>query len=185
MRKAHRQIRWCLHHETATPPISEVTEIVNDSLTHHTTKFTVEQAILKANNAKYRQTNNTPPMTTLLPILGLFGTTPAAKQILQGNFNIPHHLDKYTKKLLTELAIPSHMISKPKISLKFQTQDYINGWSKMNEKTTSGISQVHFGHHLACSKHFSNASFETLMCELPYRTGYSQPLPILHQCHAV
>ena len=112
-------------------------------------------------------------MTTLLPILGLFGTTPAAKQILQGNFNIPHHLDKYTKKLLTELAIPSHMISKPKISLKFQTQDYINGWSKMNEKTTSGISQVHFGHHLACSKNFSNASFETLMCELPYRTGYS------------
>ena len=173
MRRAHRQIRWCLHHDTLTAPITEVTAISNNTTTRHTTKFTVEQAILKANNNKYRQTNDTPPMTTLLPILGHFGISPASQQILQGTFSMPGHLDIYTKKLLTELAIPPHMRSTPPINTHFNTKDYIDGWSKMNERTTSGISKIHFGHHLACAKHDHNASFEAQMCAIPYRTGYS------------
>ena len=173
MRKAYRQIRWCLHHESYTGPITEVTEIVNNTTIHHLNKFSVEQAILKANNRKYRQTNDTPPMTSLLPILGPFGTSTAAQQILQGTFQIPPHIDNYSKKLLTQLAIPTHIKSIPKINTRLNTQDYIEGWSKMNENTTSGISNIHFGHHLACSKHSQNATFEAQMCELPYRTGFS------------
>ena len=43
----------------------------------------------------------------------------------------------------------------------------------MREQTTSGLSRIHFGHHLACAKHPTNASFEANMLAIPYQTGYS------------
>ena len=66
-------------------------------------------------------------MTTLLPILGRYGTTQAATQMLQGQFTPPPHLDYYTKKLLREFAIPPRLHSTPKISLHFNANDYITG----------------------------------------------------------
>ena len=60
MRRAFRQIKWCLHHGNTTPPITEVTEIINNTTHSHNDKYTVETAILKANDRKYRQTNDTP-----------------------------------------------------------------------------------------------------------------------------
>ena len=173
MRRAHRQIKWCLHKDDSTPPITEVTEIQNNITAHHSDKCTVETAIITANNRKYRQTNDTPPMTTLLPILGTFATTPQATQILQGTFQPPSHIDHYTTKLLKELQMPPHIRSIPPINISFTTSDYIQGWQKMNERTTSGLSKIHFGHHLACSKHPHNAFFEARMSSIPYKTGYS------------
>ena len=173
IRTAHRQIRWCLHQDSITPPITTVTEVSNNNIIHHTNQLTVEQAIRKANEKKYRQTNDTPPMTTLLPILGFLSDTPEAKQILQGSYQPPDYLDIYSKKLLKEFAIPNHLQNTPGIDISYSTQDYITGWSKMREKTTSGLSNIHFGHHLACSKHFSNAQFESHMSAIPYQTGYS------------
>ena len=173
LRRAHKQIRWCLHHESSTPPITTVTEISHNTTIHHHNKLTVEKAILTANDKKYRQTNDTPPMTSLLPILGFLGVTPAATQILKGTYQPPNTLDIYTKKLLKEFAIPPHLHNTPGIDISFSPQDYTNGWSKMKEKTTSGMSNIHFGHHLACSKHLHNATFESQMCAIPYQTGYS------------
>ena len=173
LKRAHRQIRWCLHQESTTPPITNVTEISNNTTIHHHNKLTVENAILNANDNKYRQTNDTPPMTSLQPILGFLGTTPAAHQILKGTYIPPNTLDIYTKKLLKEFAIPPRLHNTNGIDISFSTQDYVNGWSKMKEKTTSGISNIHFGHHLACSKHKQNAEFESHMCAIPYQTGYS------------
>ena len=173
IRTAHRQIRWCLHHEDNSPPITTVTEVSDHDTIHHTNKITVEHAIRKANEKKYHQTNDTPPMTTLLPIIGLLGITPEAQQILKGTYTPPPTLDIYTRKLLTEFAIPPHLQTAQGIDISYSTQDYINGWSKMNEKTTSGLSNIHFGHHLACSKHENNAHFESQMSAIPYQTGYS------------
>ena len=173
IRNAFRQIRWCLHHESTTPPITSVTEVANGSILHHSEKETVEQAILSANNKKYRQTNDTPPMTTLYPILGRYGTTEAARKILQGSFQPPQYLDIYTKKLLKALARPPHLRHVPEIDISYSSTEYKTGWAKMKEKTTSGLSKIHFGHHLACTKHNSNANFESQMCAIPYQTGYS------------
>ena len=173
MRQAHRQIKWCLHHENMTGPITEVTEISNTQTIKHTDKCSVEQAIIKANDKKYRQTNDTPPMTTLLPLLGRYGTTKAARQILDGSFNPPIHIDNITKNLLTHFQIPQHIKKEPLINTEFTTQNYIQGWSKMRERTSSGLSTIHFGHHLACTKHYGNATFEAKMCSLPYQKGFS------------
>ena len=178
MRQAFRQIRWCLHHETITPPITEVTEIRNNLTIRHSQQSTVETAILNANNNKYRQTNDTPPMTSLYHLLGKYGITPTAQQILQGTFQPPPQLDQYTKALIKELAIPRHIRHLPKIDISFTPKDYCTGWSKMKEKTSSGISKIHFGHHLACSQHTPNATFEAQMSAIPYQTGYS---PIRYQ----
>ena len=62
--------------------------------------------MLTANDKKFRQTNDTPPMTSLKNILGFLGTTKEAHQILKGTYKIPSTIDIYTTKLLKEFAIP-------------------------------------------------------------------------------
>ena len=116
-----------------TPPITTVTEETQIQTNHHYDQYAVEQAIIKANNRKYRQTNNTPPMTTLVPILGFLGTTKHAQEILHGTYSPPSHLDPYTKKLLPEFAIPSHLPKSPSIGISFTTSEYKQGWAKMKE----------------------------------------------------
>ena len=134
MRQAFRQIRWCLHQDSPTTTITEVTENVGNTIKNHQDKCSVERAIINANNSKYRQTNSTPPLTTLYPILGRFGTTKAAEEILLGRFSIPQHIDPYSQQLLKKLSMPTHIQHLPRISLTFNTMDYITGWNKMREK---------------------------------------------------
>ena len=43
----------------------------------------------------------------------------------------------------------------------------------MKERTSSGLSGMHFGHHKACSQHAALSYFEATMCAIPYQTGYS------------
>ena len=117
-------------------------------------------------------------MTSLLPILGLLGDTKDSQHILNGTFTPPPNLDIYTKKLLTAMRIPAHIKHLPPINISYSTEDYIQGWARMKEKTTSGKSNIHFGHHMACTKHYRNATFESQMSAIPYQTGYS-PYPSL------
>ena len=123
-------------------------------------------------------------MTSLLPMIGFLGTTPDARKILEGTYTPPPTLDTYSKKLLQELVIPSCIKHLPQIDLSYSTQDYIQGWAKMKEKTTSGISAIHFGHHLACTTNPHNAQFEAQMCAIPYQTGYS-PQRYQHSVNAM
>ena len=122
IRIAFRQIRWCLHQDEQTAPITTVTEVAHNSIIHHSDKTSVEQAILTANNKKYRQTNDTPPMTTLFPILGRFGTTSEALHVLNGTYEPPPHLDEYSKKLVKEFAKPPHIRHSPNINISYTTK---------------------------------------------------------------
>ena len=124
LRRAYRQIKWCLHHDTTTGPITEVTEILDGQTLHHNNKFTVEQAILTANNKKYRQTNDTPPMTSLLPILGFLGTTTDSQKILQGTFTPPPllmHTQKNSSKLWQFLPTSNRSLPSTSPTLQMTT----------------------------------------------------------------
>ena len=150
--------------------ISEIEEVSNGISSLVTEQDKVEQSIIKANDKKYRQTNDTPLMSDLLPDLGFLGDSPACKKILKGEYVPCQPTDNHTRAFLQELKMAPNI---PPISTKYTAQDYINGWKKMNEFTTAGLSGIHFGHHKACSTNLFLSNFESIMCAVPYRTGYS------------
>ena len=69
-------------------------------------------------------------MTSLYHLLGKYGTTPTAQQILKGVFQPPPHLDQYTKKIIKELAIPPQLHNIPPIDISLTPTEYITGWEK-------------------------------------------------------
>jgi hypothetical protein len=165
-----RAIKWTIKDKSINPIISEVEDTINNEVVLLTEQHQVEQAIITANDKKYRQTNDTPLMSELLPDVGFLGTAPACKDILNGDYVPCQPIDTFTRAFLKELKRDPSL---PQISTRYNTQDYINGWKKMSEYTTSGLSGIHFGHHKASATNPYLASFEATMCEIPYRTGYS------------
>ena len=165
-----RAIKWATANNTVNTAISEVTETVNGEEVTLTSKDEVEQAIITANDKKYRQTNDTPLLNELLPDFGFLGNTPVCTNILNGEYVPCQPTDEYTLAFIKELQRPPNV---PNISTKYNRDDYITGWKKMKERTTSGLSGIHFGHHKACTTNHFLSTFESILSAIPYRTGYS------------
>ena len=136
-----RAIKWTIKDKLVSPIISEVEDTINNEVVLLTEQHQVEQAIIWANDKKYRQTNDTPLMSEFLPDVGFLGTAPAC-----GEYVPCQPTDKYTRAFLKELRQDPNL---PPISIRYNAQDYVNGWKKTSEYTTSGLSGIHFGHHKA------------------------------------
>ena len=169
-RHAFRAIRWSTKNTSEDFSISQVEETINGVTHLRSSKDEVESAIIQANDQKYRQTTDTPQMSDLLPDLGFLGNTQACEEILQGSYVPCTPIDPYTRALLKEFQKPLNL---PNIPLTYSRQEYIKGWKKMSEKTSSGLSGMHFGHHKACTTNDSLAQFEATMSFIPYSSGYS------------
>lgn len=68
-----------------------------------TDKEEMEQVIQETNEQKYRQTENTPFMTSPLHVLkdfGYLGIVEAAKMVLDGTYQHPEDPDKYAALVL-------------------------------------------------------------------------------------
>ena len=77
-------------------------------------KIGIEEACHDANNEKFHQTQDTPPMTGDLAFdLGFIGVSPACHQILQGTYHPPPTTDQYTCELLQHLKKPPNITSPP------------------------------------------------------------------------
>mmetsp|Transcript_18173 Transcript_18173/g.25670 ORF Transcript_18173/g.25670 Transcript_18173/m.25670 type:complete len:514 (+) Transcript_18173:2303-3844(+) len=89
----------------------------------------------------------------------------------------PYHpkpdVDPNILNILHEFHIPSAARAAKPISTSFTVEYYCSGWKNMKEKTSSGLSSMHFGHHKACAFHTHNASCETMMLGLPYQYSFS------------
>ena len=169
-RQAFRAIKWSVRSTQTNFTISQVYETENGRAHLRSTKSEVERAIVRANDQKFRQTNDTPTMSTLIEDFGFLGNTNACHDILQGTYVPCVPIDRYSRAFIAELKKPPHI---PSISTSYTADDYANGWRKMNEKITSGLSGIHFGHHKACSQHPTLSAFEAAMCAIPYQSGYS------------
>jgi hypothetical protein len=53
------------------------------------------------------------------------------------------------------------------------TEDHIRGWKRQKEKTTGGMSELHFGQYKAHLKDRALAAFNASMRSVVYTTGYS------------
>ena len=114
-----RAIKWTLKENNSNPAISEVTELINGEEILLNSKDEVENSIIKANDQKYRQTNDTPLMTDLLPDVGFLGDTLSSKKILDGEYIPCQPVDKYTRAFMKELKRVPNI---PQISIKYILQ---------------------------------------------------------------
>ena len=112
-RQAFRAIKWTVSDESPTLSISQVQEIVNGTPYLRVQKEEVESAILTANDTKFRETNDTPAMTSLLPDLCFLGTTQASQDILLRTYVPCVPIDEVTRAFLRELQQPQQI---PRIS---------------------------------------------------------------------
>lgn len=167
---AHR-MRGVLHkfHGNGLSKVSVQTETGEKQ--ELTDKEAIESACLEGNLDKFTQTERTPAMVgQLLADLGFDGDTDMGRQILAGTYTPPLDLDQYSKEYLKELAAPLLRDTPPAI---ISTQTFREGWTKISEFISSGLSGIHYGHMKACTKSQLLSDFEATICHIPYATGYS------------
>ena len=75
--------------------------------------------------------------------IGFDRTYDSCLKILQGHYNAPPDTDYYTTAYLKHLRTPPNIIEPPKSI--FPTKLFQEGWSKVKEKTSAGISFLYFG----------------------------------------
>jgi hypothetical protein len=172
-REASRRIK-CTLHKIKNSGISKVdVETATGGTIEITTKAGIENACMQENRNKFLQTRNTPCMREpLRSALGHIGETEVCKEILRGTYNPPPHTPIYTRELLTQLNKPQAFISPPP-SAQVTTSMFQEGWKKMNEYTSSGISGIHFGHMKSCAFNDFISNFESSISHIPFATGYS------------
>jgi hypothetical protein len=142
----------------------------------YTSQPEIERILLTVNEAKTRASDQTPFMQgELLQDFGYRHNTSAHEQTLQGTYNIPATCHPATAALITGLARPPA----PKKACEFSprthitTEDHIRGWKKQREKTSGGMSGLHFGHYKAHLQDRTLAAFDASMRSVAYTTGYA------------
>lgn len=168
-RSSFRKVRYVLG-KMKGGSITKVDVIKDGSRVSLVSKIAIEEACMQENELKYRQTEQTPCMREPLRSLLGIGTTPSCDRILAGTFSPPLSTDKYTKEFLAELKYDDKATS---LSPFISTATFINGWRGMKERTSAGISGLHFGHLKATTfnKYLSNT--EASLSNIPFITGYS------------
>jgi len=167
-----KQVKLALGKTTAHRPLAIVSEpMENGSCRDCHTRQALEQACLDEAGRRFTQANFTPCLQN--PIWDIFGdlgiTRKAFDQVLNGTFVPPDSCDPFTRKVLTHLSKPAVVRTTPDPSI----EEYIQGWKKAREETSSSYSNVHFGHYIAGSQDERVASLNAGMAALPAMTGYS------------
>jgi len=135
------------------------------------TRNQLEKACLEEASRQFFQANVTPLLQQ--PILNQFGeigtNQQAFKQALAGTLNPEVHEDPFVTKLLKALQRPPQVIDIPQRSL----QEYMEGWKKARETTSSSLSSIHFGHYMVGTFNPDILIFNATMADIPLKTGYS------------
>ena len=107
----------------------------------------------------------------LRELLGFDGNTPSGREILQGTFVAPEGTNQHTLELFAQLKNAELLTPKPKAIIT--CAEFRCGWKKMKERTSAGISGLHFGHMKSCSADRTLSEFESSLCHIPFTTSYS------------
>lgn len=139
-----------------------------------TDKVGIEKACLEENEARFNQARNTPFMVPpLYDDIGPFGTGPRAQEILDGTYQVPEGTDPYAAEFISYLKTPPGIAELGPIDLRQTAEQHAQGWMKMRESTSSGISGLHFGHFRAHLEDPGLAEIDRILAALPFETGYS------------
>ena len=139
-----------------------------------TDKEDIEEVCMNENEARFSQSEDTPPMQPpLIQILGLMAENVAAEQILNGTWIPPDGVDQYATKLLLEMKRPPIVSSHGDLPNTIPLDDHVQGWRRQNERTSSTPTGLHFGHYKAGAEHISIATCDAILRSLPYQFGFA------------
>jgi hypothetical protein len=131
-----------------------------------TTTSEMETACLAENERRFQQAGTTPFLVEpLMEAFGLLGHAPVIQQVLDGTYIPPPNTDENAKLLLRQMSQPR--------TAPICVAEYRQAWYKATERTSSGPSNLHFGHHKAGAQNDILAQFETTMLNVVYLSGYS------------
>ena len=129
---------------------------------------------MQGNFKKNQRTNQTPCMQ--YPLYQLLGNGSKAfcKEILGKTFEAPEGIDQHTHELLQALQ---RYPKATNIGITEITRETFQvGWKKIIERTSAGISGIHFGHLKACALDDILSDFEVSFSNTSFISGYS-PMP--------
>jgi hypothetical protein len=120
---------------------------------------------------RFRQTEGTPfmqePLRTSVEYLRI---GPGAQEILNGTFKCP--VNPYAARLIQGLKQIDGTHEEP-IHVSMPTEEYCQGWKRAKEKTSAGLSTLHFGHCKAGALDPRIIKFEAAMASIPMKSGYA------------
>ena len=95
---------------------------------------------------------------------------PRSQDILNRTLEYPAGTSAYTIFIKELQGGPT--IHHPALQAFMETASYQQGWKKMKERTSAGISGVTFGHMKACAEDLELSNFEATISHIPYATGF-------------
>ena len=138
------------------------------------TQSALEGALFPINKAKVHSSEDTdfliPP---LVNEFGPRGNPPVEDQVLQGSYVPPRLASRCSKLLLRHATIPDNL---PITDVAVSTNDHVSGWTRAQEKTTGGKSNLTFAMYKAAAKASKDpilAQFDASQRSMAYSTGYS------------
>jgi hypothetical protein len=136
-------------------------------------KVEIEEAFMRTNEIKYRQSYDTPFLQEpLLSSFGYLGLNDNANKVMEGTFECPAGTDQYVAKLLKHLKMNNEARAAPEAPTSIDIVTWQKLWAKATERTSShGV--MHFGIFKAGAKNDYIALFDVTMTEIPMLTGYS------------
>jgi hypothetical protein len=134
------------------------------------TKEETEAAFLGESNVRFRQAGDTPALTTLLHDLGTLGITEKSDQILSGTYSPPAETDFWTAEWIKEMQRPPNFTTLP---LDRSLEDYVSGWKKAKERTSSSPFGLRFANYKAHTFHEDIAEIDYKLAQIPLLTGHS------------
>ena len=173
-REAARKIKTILHKINGGGVTRIEIQANNGDITEITTKEGIERACMEENKAKNSQTRNTPCMTDpLRSAIGYNSNSSNIEAILDGTFVVPNEAPAFAQEFFNQFQRAE--VHAPLAKNHLDRHTFCTGWKKMKEKTSSGISGLHFGHMKACAQDKLLSRFETTLGNIPFSTGYSPP----------
>ena len=142
-----------------------------------TAKQDIERTLLQVNEAKTRASEQTaflqPP---LLQEFGHKANNGNATRVLNGTYQCPPGCARESDTLIRGLRTPHNIRIRPtkfRPRTKITTEDHIKGFKKAKERTSAGMSKLHYGMFKAHIKSRILAEVDASMRSVAYTTGYS------------
>lgn len=157
-------------------------ELSNDEGTFISTdKEEIERALIQEYEDKYHFAEASPFLKE--PLLSEFGQLALnrnSERVMNGTYQCPVGVSKYTKYFIKHLARDPIMNHLPENDTIITTDQLNQFWKNMNEKTVSSPSGRHIGTHKATSTHPQHSNIQARMTSLPFELGI--PLKRTSQC---
>ncbi len=139
-----------------------------------TSKEHIEQAIMKNNEEKYRQSSHTPfYQFPLVNEFGFKGLTSAAQAVLSGVYESNHPIEDCAQALLEELEMPEKVRELGPQNMKITKEDYRGFWLKAKENTSCYPAQMSFATMNAGATSDVISQLECNLTNIPLQSGFS------------